>query len=83
MHQTSIKPTIIVVIDIVASSFIILAAALTYHQCKHPRLVIPAGILRIPVFFVPVEFFSQESRFLFRCNLDRNIIRKPVCIVPT
>jgi hypothetical protein len=30
------------------------------------RLVIPAGILRIPVFSVPVHFFSQESRFLFR-----------------
>ncbi len=33
-----------------------------------PRLVIPAGILRIPVFSVPVHFFSQESRFLFRRN---------------
>ncbi len=28
------------------------------------RLHIPAGILRIPVFSVPVAFFSQESRFL-------------------
>jgi hypothetical protein len=25
------------------------------------RLLIPAGILRIPVFSVPVAFFSQES----------------------
>ena len=33
-----------------------------------PRLVIPAGILRIPVFSVPVALFSQESRFLFRRN---------------
>ncbi len=32
------------------------------------RLVIPAGILRIPVFSVPVALFSQESRFLFRRN---------------
>ena len=30
-----------------------------------PRLVIPAGILRIPVFSSPVALFSQESRFLF------------------
>ena len=29
------------------------------------RLVIPAGILRIPVFSSPVALFSQESRFLF------------------
>jgi hypothetical protein len=32
------------------------------------RLPIPAGILRIPVFSVPVAPFSQESRFLFRRN---------------
>ena len=32
------------------------------------RLVTPAGILRIPVFSVPVALFSQESRFLFRRN---------------
>ena len=32
------------------------------------RLPIPAGILRIPVYFVPVAPFSQESRFLFRLN---------------
>jgi hypothetical protein len=32
------------------------------------RLPIPAGILRIPVFSVPVALFSQESRFLFRRN---------------
>ncbi len=30
------------------------------------RLPIPAGILRIPVFFAPVALFSQESQFLFR-----------------
>jgi hypothetical protein len=35
MHQTSIKPTITVVVDVVAASFIVLAAALTYHRCKH------------------------------------------------
>ena len=34
-----------------------------------PRLHIPAGILRIPVFSVPVALFPQESRFLFRRNL--------------
>ncbi len=32
------------------------------------RLVIPAGILRIPVFSAPVALFSKESRFLFRWN---------------
>ncbi len=32
------------------------------------RLVIPAGILRIPVFSAPVALFSQESRFLFLWN---------------
>ena len=37
------------------------------------RLPIPAGILRIPVFSVPVALFSQESQFLFR----RNIILSP------
>ncbi len=47
------------------------------------RLPIPAGILWIPVFSVPVAFFSQESQFLFRRNLVRNIIRKPVCMGPT
>jgi hypothetical protein len=34
-----------------------------------PRLHILAGILRIPVFSVPVALFPQESRFLFRRNL--------------
>jgi len=33
------------------------------------RLVIPAGILRIPVFSSPVALFSQESRFLFLRNI--------------
>jgi hypothetical protein len=33
-----------------------------------PRLVIPAGILRIPVFSSHVALFSQESRFLFLRN---------------
>ena len=33
-----------------------------------PRLHFPAGILRIPVFSIPVALFSQESRFLFRRN---------------
>jgi hypothetical protein len=32
------------------------------------RLVIPVGILRIPVFSAPVMLFSQESQFLFRRN---------------
>jgi hypothetical protein len=31
-------------------------------------LVIPTGILRIPVFSSPVALFSQESRFLFLRN---------------
>jgi len=31
-------------------------------------LVIPAGILRIPVFSAPVALFSQESQFLFLRN---------------
>ena len=35
------------------------------------RLHIPAGILRIPAFSVPVALFSQESRFLFRHNFFR------------
>jgi hypothetical protein len=38
---------------------------------RWPRLHIPAGILRIPVFSVPVAFFSQESQFLFRYNFFR------------
>ncbi len=46
----------------------------------NPRLHFPAGILRIPVFSVPVALFSQESRFLFSRNLVRNAIRKPVCM---
>ena len=33
------------------------------------RLHIPAGILRIPVFSVPIACFSQESQFLFHSNL--------------
>ena len=40
-----------------------------------PWLPIPAGILRIPVFSVPVARFEQESRFLFRRNLGRKDIR--------
>ena len=35
---------------------------------ESPRLPIPAVILRIPVFSIPVALFSQESRFLFRRN---------------
>jgi hypothetical protein len=35
MHQTAIKPTIVVIIDVVSASFIVVTAALTYHQCKH------------------------------------------------
>ncbi len=38
-----------------------------------PRLHISAGILRIPAFSVPVAFFSQESRFLFRRNFFRTV----------
>jgi hypothetical protein len=29
------------------------------------RLVIPIGILRIPLYSSPLAFFSEESRFLF------------------
>jgi hypothetical protein len=36
---------------------------------RSSRLHIPAGILRIPVFSVPIACFSQESQFLFRSNL--------------
>ena len=35
---------------------------------RRTRLHIPAGILRIPVFSVPVALFPQESGFLFRHN---------------
>jgi hypothetical protein len=31
MHQTTIKPTFVVAVDVVAASFIGVAAALTYH----------------------------------------------------
>ncbi len=44
------------------------------HVCRqfsNSRLHIPAGILRIPAFSVPVALFSQESRFLFRHNFFR------------
>ncbi len=42
----------------------------SYSDTNHrSRLHIPAGILRIPVFSVPVALFPQESRFLFRHNL--------------
>jgi len=41
-------------------------SGLRVHQ---PRLHIPAGILRIPVFSVPIACFSQESQFLFSSNL--------------
>jgi hypothetical protein len=34
MHQTTVKPTIVIAIDVFAASFIIVIAALTYHQCK-------------------------------------------------
>jgi hypothetical protein len=35
MHQTTVKPTIVMVVDFVAVSFIVVAAAFTNHQCKH------------------------------------------------
>ncbi len=35
MHHITVKYTIVVVIDVVAASFIVVADALTYHQCKH------------------------------------------------
>jgi hypothetical protein len=41
-------------------------------------LVIPTGILRIPVFSSPVALFSQESRFLFL----RNFLGTPSGILP-
>jgi len=34
-------------------------------------------------FSVPVAHFEQESRCLFRRNLDRKAIRNLVCMVPT
>jgi hypothetical protein len=46
------------------------------------KLVIPAGILRTPVFSVPVALFSQESQFLFHRNLFWNRLRNPVCMGP-
>jgi hypothetical protein len=35
MHQTTVKPTIVIVVDVVHASFTVVAAALTYHQCEH------------------------------------------------
>jgi hypothetical protein len=35
MHQTTVKPTIIVIVDVVAESLIVVPTAFTYHQCKH------------------------------------------------
>jgi hypothetical protein len=35
MHQTTVKPTIVIIVNVVAASFIVVATALTYHQCKH------------------------------------------------
>jgi hypothetical protein len=35
MHLITVKSTIVVFVNVVAASFIIVAAALTYHQCKH------------------------------------------------
>ncbi len=48
-----------------------LASSISMILLVASRLHIPTGILRIPVFSVPVAFFSQESRFLFRCNFFR------------
>jgi hypothetical protein len=31
----TIKSTIVVVVDVVAESFIVVATVFTYHQCKH------------------------------------------------
>ena len=42
----------------------------------------PAGILRIPVFSVPVALFPQESGFLFRRNFFYPL-SNPVCMGPT
>jgi hypothetical protein len=48
---------------------LIINSALYHHLEKLvPRLVIPVGILRIPIFSAPVALFSQESRFLFHRN---------------
>jgi hypothetical protein len=44
------------------------AAAVSGFRQLWTRLVIPVGILRIPVFSSPVALFSQESRFLFLRN---------------
>jgi hypothetical protein len=35
MHQTTVKPTIVVVVDFVTASFIVVAATFTYYQYKH------------------------------------------------
>jgi hypothetical protein len=35
MHQTTVKPTIVIVLDVVAASFIVVTAPFTYYQCKH------------------------------------------------
>jgi hypothetical protein len=54
-----------------------------FQDDTEARLHIPAGILRIPVFPISVALFSQKSQFLFRHNLGRKAIRKPVCMGPT
>ncbi len=35
MHQTTVKPAIVIVVDFVAASFVVVVAAFTYHQRKH------------------------------------------------
>jgi hypothetical protein len=34
MHRTTVKPTIVVFINVVPASFILIATPLTYYQCK-------------------------------------------------
>ena len=34
MHQTTAEPTTVFVIDVVAASFNVIAAAFIYHQCE-------------------------------------------------
>ncbi len=59
-----------------------LASGIPAMHLLRARLPFPAGILRIPVFSVPVALLPQESGFLFRRNLFYPL-RNPVCTEPT
>jgi hypothetical protein len=53
-------PFIVVVIVVVVVVVVVIIVVV---------VVIPAGFQSFPVFSVPVSFFKQESRFLFRHNI--------------